>query len=145
MKIKDEFGKSHITQQSIGSDFWFGRSLLRPLQKCPDYRLGFYQITIYNVINVKVKENGVTCSLVRAANTIRLQFGPASLRASSPGGGGAIKEVPSRLCSPAVVLWPLGELARRLWTGRRNLNGTTSFPGSLPTRLSLTPSGGGGG
>ena len=88
MKIKDEFGKSHITQQSIGSDFWFGRSLLRPLQKCPDYRLGFYQITIYNVINVKVKENGVTCSLVRAANTIRLQFGPASLRASSPGGGG---------------------------------------------------------
>ena len=95
MNIKDEFGKSHITQQSIGSDFWFGRSLLRPLQKCPDYRLGFYQITIYNVINVKVKENGVTCSLVRAANTIRLQFGPASLRASSPGGGGeAIKEVP---------------------------------------------------
>ena len=55
MNIKDEFGKSHITQQSIGSDFWFGRSLLRPLQKCPDYRLGFYQITIYNVINVKVK------------------------------------------------------------------------------------------
>ena len=98
MNIKDEFGKSHITQQSIGSDFWFGRSLLRPLQKCPDYRLGFYQITIYNVINVKVKENGVTCSLVRAANTIRLQFGPASLKASSPwvggGGGGAKKEVP---------------------------------------------------
>ena len=30
----------------------------------------------------------MTCSLVRAANTIRLQFGPASLRASSPGGGG---------------------------------------------------------
>ena len=29
----------------------------------------------------------MTCSLVRAANTIRLQFGPASLRASSPGGG----------------------------------------------------------
>ena len=92
MNIKDEFGKSHITQQSIGSDFWFGRSLLRPLQKCPDYRLGFYQITIYNVINVKVKENGVTCSLVRAANTIRLQFGPASLRASSPGGGGGGKK-----------------------------------------------------
>ena len=30
----------------------------------------------------------MTCSLVRAANTIRLQFGLASLRASSPGGGG---------------------------------------------------------
>ena len=55
MKIKDEFGKSHITRQSIGSDFWFGRPLLRPLQKCPDYRLRFYQITIYNVINVKEK------------------------------------------------------------------------------------------
>ena len=25
MKFKGEFGKSHITQQSIRSDFWFGR------------------------------------------------------------------------------------------------------------------------
>ena len=30
----------------------------------------------------------MTCSLVRAANTIRLQFGPASLKASSPVGRG---------------------------------------------------------
>jgi len=43
---------------------------------------------------LRKRENGVTCSLVGAANTIRLQFGPASLRASSPGGGGGNKGGP---------------------------------------------------
>ena len=29
MKFKDEFGKSHITQQSMRSNFWFGRVPVR--------------------------------------------------------------------------------------------------------------------
>ena len=29
IKFKDEFGKSHITQQSIRSNFWFGRVPVR--------------------------------------------------------------------------------------------------------------------
>ena len=43
---------------------------------------------------LRKRENGVTCSLVRAANTIWLQFGPASLRANSPGEGGGKKGRP---------------------------------------------------
>ena len=49
---------------------------------------------------LRKRENGVTCSLAGAANTIRLQFGPANLKAISPGRGGGNKGGPLPVFAP---------------------------------------------